>query len=117
MTTTKQLFLFQCYTSLAFADAISLTPQMFSHEDGKVSIIRTRQKTGVTYRITLLPPALKIAKAFNFTSPKITIADYNKSIKRIAKLAGITKNVSSHVARHNELPLNLKMNRLQKFVS
>lgn len=98
--TAKQLFMFQCYTGLAYADAISLTPQMFSHENGKVYIIRTRQKTGVPYRITLLPPALKIAEAFNFSSPQISIAEYNKNIKRLAKLAGITKNVSSHTARH-----------------
>ena len=38
-------------------------------------------------------------------------------LKEIADLCGIKKNLTTHVARHNELSLRLEMNRLQKVVS
>ena len=38
-------------------------------------------------------------------------------LKEIADLCMIKKNLTTHVARHFDLPLCLKMNSLQKFVS
>lgn len=40
-----------------------------------------------------------------------------KSVKRWVKRAGIDKHISWHCARHTELPLSLKLNGLQRFVS
>lgn len=41
----------------------------------------------------------------------------NKPLERWIKAAGITKHITFHTARHNELSLRLEMNRLQKVVS
>jgi len=38
-------------------------------------------------------------------------------LKEIADVCGIKKNLTFHLARHNELSLPLKMNRLQKTIS
>lgn len=41
----------------------------------------------------------------------------NSYLKEIADLCLIKKNLTTHVARHTELPLSLKLNGLQRFVS
>lgn len=49
--------------------------------------------------------------------PIISNQKLNAYLKEIADVCGIKKNLTFHLARHNELSLPLKMNRLQKTIS
>lgn len=44
-------------------------------------------------------------------------SNVNKDLMIITKLAGLSKRISFHAARHNELSLRLEMNRLQNVTS
>ena len=97
---TRAMFLFQCYTGMAWVDMTTLTPDMIVRENGHTYIVRSRQKTSVAYRTMLLKPAEEIFDRYGslFSSKKICL--YNKQLIRIAKAAGINKRISSHVGRH-----------------
>ena len=96
----RDLFLWQCYTGLAWVDCDTLTSDMVSTENGHIYIIRSRQKTGVQYRTMLLKPAAAILAKYGGTLPKMVSFTYHRRLQRIAKAAGITKHVTSHVGRH-----------------
>lgn len=96
----RDLFLWQCYTGMAWVDCATLTSDMITAENGHIYIIRSRQKTGVRYRTMLLKPAAAILAKYGGTLPKMVSFTYHRRLQRIAKAAGITKHVTSHVGRH-----------------
>lgn len=56
----RDVFLFQCYTGLAYIDVQKLTSQDIKVENGDKRIITERVKTGTVSEIFLLPEALKL---------------------------------------------------------
>ena len=48
----------------------------------------------------LLKPAAAILAKYGGTLPKLVSFTYHRRLQRIAKAAGITKHVTSHVGRH-----------------
>ena len=61
----KDIFLFSCYTGLAYIDVFNLTPHNISiGMDGEKWIFTHRQKTEALSRIPLLPPALSILEKY-----------------------------------------------------
>ncbi len=59
-------------------------------------------KTGVVCNIPLLPKALEILEKYNpqgILLPHYSIQKYNQYIGEVGELAGVQKNVSSHVGR------------------
>ncbi|MEJ7678718.1 MAG: site-specific integrase [Segetibacter sp.] len=56
----KDLFIFSCYTGLAYTDTINLTPlNLAKGIDNESWLITKRQKTGTSVKIPLLPKQLK----------------------------------------------------------
>lgn len=96
----RDLFLWQCYTGMAWVDCDTLTSDMVTAEGGHIYIIRSRQKTGVQYRTMLLKPAAAILAKYGGNLPKMVSFTYHRRLQRIAKAAGIAKHVTSHVGRH-----------------
>ena len=96
----RDLFLWQCYTGMAWVDCATLTSDMITTEGGHIYITRSRQKTGVHYRTMLLKPAASILRKYGGTLPKMVSYTYHRRLQRIAKAAGISKHISSHVGRH-----------------
>ena len=105
---TRDVFLFCCYTGLAFIDVKTL--QNFHIEDkidGSQMISKKRQKTNILSRIPLLPQAsdiiykyYKYPKVRDAVLPVRTNQSYNRALKKLAKLSGINKKLTSHMARH-----------------
>ena len=59
----KDLFIFSCYTGLAYCDVMRLTPQNVSLGiDGDYWIMTARKKTNQPVRVPLLPKSLSIVK-------------------------------------------------------
>ncbi|HZL09833.1 MAG TPA: site-specific integrase [Prolixibacteraceae bacterium] len=106
----KDLFVFSCYTGLAYIDAINLKKsELALGVDGQLWIYTTREKTDVQVKVPLLPIAYEIIEKYK-TNPRsinrgcifplISNQKLNSYLKEIADLCGITKNISFHLARH-----------------
>src|ERR1044072_2769112 len=65
MALVRDIFLFCCFTGLAYADIKKLKQtEILKGNDGGLWIIAKRQKTNVTSRVPLLPPALEIIERY-----------------------------------------------------
>ena len=110
LTHIRDIFLFSCYTGLAYVDVYNLTPDHISlGMDGEKWIFTHRQKTEIASRIPLLPPALAILKKYEKDKevmikgkllPVPSNQKVNAYLKEIATCCGIKKELTFHVARH-----------------
>lgn len=99
----RDIFLFQCYTGLAYVDVQKLTPKDVKVENGDKWIITERVKTGTTSEIYLLPEALKLIEKHKGGEKLLPVPSnqrMNAYLKEIQLLCGIEKDLTSHVARH-----------------
>lgn len=106
----RDIFLFCCYTGLAFADVKKLSlDDIVIHISGKKWIKTQRQKTKSLSSIPLLeiPEAIleKYAdhpqvKSGKGVLPVLTNQKSNSYLKEIADVCGIKKNLTTHLARH-----------------
>ena len=106
----KDIFLFACYTGLAYADVEKLSNDNISNgiEGGKQIRIQ-RTKTDSECYIPLLPQAEKIINKYKQHPESINKGvllpiksnqKMNEYLKEIAAICGISKNLTFHVARH-----------------
>ena len=97
----KNVWLFQCYTGLSYADLKLLEPSDYKKADnGMYYICKKRKKTGVEFTAVLLKEATLIALMYNFNLPVKSNQRYNSYLKELADLCNIDKNLHTHVARH-----------------
>ncbi len=109
----RDLFMFQCYTGLSYADLVKFDFKKVIEHDGKYIIHDVRQKTEEDYYIVLLSPAVRILQKYNFKLPIISNAQYNLRLKLVGDYAGLEKSLTSHIARHCNSSYSLKINKLQ----
>lgn len=106
----RDIFLFSCYSGLAYADVKKLKrSEIIIGIDGEKWIVSKRQKTDIAARIPLLPSALRIIDKY-YDHPLSLIEDrvlpvlsnqkMNAYLKEIADLCGIHKILTFHIARH-----------------
>ena len=104
---TQELFVFATYTGLAYSDILSLKwHQIHTDKDGFKFILNKRQKTGETFIVPLLKPALEILdskkqKEDHLVFEPISNSCVNIKLKILAKKANIFKNITFHIARHS----------------
>ena len=97
----RDLFIFECYTGLAFTDLMSLNDKDFYvDESGNKWIIKKRHKTNIVATIPLLPIALEILDRYNNKLPHMSNVKYNAYLKELGDICGIKKSLHSHLARH-----------------
>lgn len=110
----RDLFLFQCYTGLAYADFEKFDFEKDVEEkNGKYIVADRRKKTNEDYKIVLLTPAIEILKKYDYKLPVISNQQYNIMLKVVAQYAGIDKNITTHMGRHIIYSYVLKINSLQ----
>lgn len=96
----KDVFLFQCFTALSYADLKGLVRDDFKqNKDKQWYIKKRRQKTGSEFVVVLLPNALEIVMEYNFCLPVISLTNYNKYLKEIGEICEIDKPFTTHLAR------------------
>jgi site-specific recombinase XerD len=106
----RDIFLFSCYTGLAYVDVKKLKrSEMVKGIDGDFWIYTKRQKTDTLSRIPVLPAALKVIERYA-NNPQCIVKDLllpvmsnqkmNAYLKEIADLCGISKLLTFHIARH-----------------
>ncbi|MDR3704302.1 MAG: site-specific integrase [Paludibacteraceae bacterium] len=96
----RDLFVFCCYTGLAYADLFKFDFKKVVEQGGDYFIEDTRQKTDEPFHILILPKAYEVLKLYDFVLPKISNQKYNDYLKVVGALAGIKKNLTTHMARH-----------------
>lgn len=122
----RDIFIFQCYTGLAYIDAFQLQKaDIKDGVDGNQWILSERQKTNSTIRIPLLPKAIKILEKYKdhplclkrgTVLPVSSNQKMNEYLKEIAVLCGFPFTLNTHMARrtfgstvtlNNNVPINV----------
>jgi site-specific recombinase XerD len=106
----RDIFVFCCYTGLAYADVKELKEEHLTNgQDGKIWINLKRQKTGIKTTVPLLPKAVDILKKYandpycvinKCLLPVLSNQKMNSYLKEIGDICGIRKTLSMHIARH-----------------
>ena len=106
----QDLFLFACYTGLAYADVAKLTKDDFLiANDGKLWIDTYRKKSDELSPVPVLNAAIAIMEKYkndpraiqNSTIfPPVSNQEVNRNLKIIGEICGITKEMNFHLARH-----------------
>jgi len=126
LATVRDIFVFQCYTGLAYIDAFNLKIQDIKIGiDGEMWIISERQKTGSNINVPLLPKAKAIMERYkdhplclqrNSVLPVTSNQKMNAYLKEIADLCGIESILNTHKARrtfgstvtlNNDVPIHV----------
>ena len=108
LTQVRDVFIFCCFTGLAFIDVKQLRREDLTvGSNGEIIIRKQRQKSGVFYNIPLLPIAKQILDKYKDIPlpngqvlPVPTNQKMNAYLHEIADVCGINKAFTSHAARH-----------------
>ena len=106
----RDIFVFSCFTGLAYIDVKQLTKDNISFGiDGDKWIFKNRQKTDTASKIPLLPMAQEMIDKYtdhpvcrneNRLLPILTNQKMNAYLKEIADVCKIKKELTFHIARH-----------------
>lgn len=104
----RDIFVFQCYTGLAYVDLKSFDKSDITEIDGYKVIKSNRQKTEQGYVTVLLPEAIEILEKYNYDLPVLSNQKYNEYLKALiiyvtdkkGNMLIRDKRLTSHVARH-----------------
>lgn len=122
LSTVKDIFLFQCFSGLAFSDIEQLKPEhLVKDNNGSLWIRKNRQKTNNMCNIPLISAAkmlidkyvnhpVCIEKGVLFPVP--SNQRMNSYLKEIADSCGITKKLTTHVARHTAATIVFLANKV-----
>lgn len=106
----KDIFLFSCFTGLAYIDVKKLTKNNITIGiDGEKWIYTNRQKTDTRSNIPLLPMAEEIIAKYKQHPqclnernllPMLSNQKMNSYLKEMADVCGFNKELTFHIARH-----------------
>ncbi len=109
----RDMFIFSCFTGLAYIDVANLTEDNIVELDGRQWIMTKRQKTKISTNIVLLDiPKMIIEKYASVRKngkllPILSNQKMNSYLKEIADICKINKNLTYHVARHTFATMSL----------
>lgn len=107
-TKAQDIFIFQAYTGLSYADAMAFDAREHLIErDGRAYISHTRIKTDTPYYTPILPRAEAVLLKYGDRLPRLSNQKYNIHLHAIEGILGITKPITSHLARHSFATLML----------
>ena len=111
LSQVRDIFIFSCFTGLAFSDLKSLKSEhIITDNNGALWIMKSRCKTNNMCNIPLLDVPKKIMEKYKthpscvnkgVILPVLCNQKMNAYLKEIADICGITKQLTTHVARHS----------------
>ena len=121
LSNVQDLFIFCCYTGLAFNEMAHLEKQHIQIGfDGINWIKMKREKTQGLISIPILPKAQEIMDKYSNSNdlifPSISNQKFNSYLKEIADILGIEKRLTHHIARktfastvllYNDVPMEI----------
>jgi site-specific recombinase XerD len=102
----RDVFVFQCYTGLAYCDTFKLTHANIIKDDNGVLWIKAKRiKTDTPINVPVLPIAAELISKYATEDtgkllPVLSNQKMNAYLKEIADLCNIEKRLSCHLARH-----------------
>ncbi|MEH6770037.1 site-specific integrase [Maribacter arcticus] len=117
----KDLFIFCCYTGLAYHEMANLKKvHIVKGFDGNEWIKMKREKTDKMISVPLLPKAKAIVAKYeefrDYALPKFSNQKINSYLKEIGGIVGINKSITHHMARktfastvllYNDVPMEI----------
>mgnify|MGYP000279621386 FL=1 len=106
LATARNLFLFSCYTGVAYCDMIALNREhLFTDDEGTLWLKFRRQKTNTLCRVKLLSEAVRLIQRYQSEERStlfvpIAYSAYLIQLKALQLRAGISIPLSAHVGRH-----------------
>jgi site-specific recombinase XerD len=106
LSDVRDIFVFSCYTGLAYTDVKALTQNgVVKGVDGNNWVNSSRKKTGVRISVPLLTQAQFILNKHipgknGCLLPVLSNQKVNAYLKEIGDICGIEKNLTFHLARH-----------------
>ena len=117
-TKARDIFIFQAYTGLSYADAMAFDArEHLVVRDGHSFISHERIKTGTKFFTPLLPNADAVLLKYGDRLPRLSNQKYNMHLHAIEGIVGIDKPLTSHVARHTFATLMLSYDMPMAVVS
>ena len=100
LSDVRDAFILQASTGLAYIDVFNLTKDDIQiGEDGTHYIVKNRHKTNTQFTTVVLDMGVEVLKKHNYQLHIISNQKYNLFIKTVQSLAGIEKNMTTHLAR------------------
>ena len=103
---SRDLFLLQCYTGMAYVDLMSYN---FKKAGGEQVCRGIRQKTGTEFVFVMTDKAREILERYKYKMPTLSNQKYNAHLKIMADAAGINKPITSHMGRRTAGSIWLNM--------
>tara|TARA_R110002074_G_scaffold149035_5_gene301252 strand:- start:12494 stop:13699 length:1206 start_codon:yes stop_codon:yes gene_type:complete len=117
----RDLFIFCCYTGLAYHEMVSLRKEhIIKGFDGNEWIQMKREKTNKPISIPLLPKTKVVMSKYSelndYVLPRFSNQKINSYLKEIAGIVGINKSITHHTARktfastvllYNDVPMEI----------
>ena len=109
----RDIFVFICWTALAFVDVKNLTIDDIVDINGDKWIVSHRHKTNVPYQVKLMDVPLQIIERYkHLQEEKLVFGKLNywsicKKLKKVISACGIEKQISLHCGRHSWATLAL----------
>lgn len=106
LETARNLFLFSCYTGVAYCDMVALNREhLFTDDEGALWLKFRRQKTDMLCRVKLLSETVRMIERYqseerNTIFAPIAYSAYLVQLKALQLRAGISIPLSAHVGRH-----------------
>ncbi|PIF61394.1 site-specific integrase [Flavobacterium sp. 11] len=121
LSTIQDLFIFCCYTGLAYNEMANLEKQNIQIGFDNINWIQMkREKTQRQISIPILPKAQEIIEKYSTDSnrifPPISNQRFNSYLKEISAITGIEKRLTHHIARktfastvllYNDVPMEI----------
>lgn len=103
----RDIFIFSCFTGLAYIDVKNLTQDNIRTSfDGSIWVMTKRQKTDISVDVPLMKIPQMILEKYKGELPNgmilpiLSNQKMNSYLKEIGDLCGIKKNLTFHLARH-----------------
>ena len=104
----RDLFVFSCYTGMAYCDVMAFDFKSMTIKCGDMYYIDgSRIKTGGVFFTPILPPAMEVLKKYDYKLPHMSNQKANEYLKIIRIQLHIRQNMTFHVARHSFATLAL----------
>lgn len=109
----RDIFIFSCFTGLAYIDVANLTEDNIVELDGRQWIMTRRQKTKIATNIILLDIPKMIIEKYASTRkngkllPILSNQKMNSYLKEIGDICQINKDLTYHLARHTFATMSL----------
>lgn len=110
LSVVRDIFIFSCYTGLAFVDVMNLKPlNIVEAADGTQWVRTSREKTTIPVNVPLLLKAKALVEKYSLNIkarekgtvfPPLSNQKMNSYLKELAERCDIFKNLTFHTARH-----------------